>query len=143
VLEGLSAVCAEGELGERARALGRGCVHWLGQAQNNDGGWGGDRGIESSVEETALAVEALATAPAARIPRDNEGLDRGVNWLLDRVESGSWLEPSPIGFYFAKLWYFERLYPVIFTVGALSAAAKGLDADRETGSVKISTTNSA
>jgi hypothetical protein len=28
---------------------------------------------------------------------------------------------SPIGFYFAKLWYFEKLYPLIFfTVSALS-----------------------
>jgi squalene-hopene/tetraprenyl-beta-curcumene cyclase len=29
------------------------------------------------------------------------------------------MEPSPIGFYFAKLWYYERLYPRIFTVAAL------------------------
>ena len=37
--------------------------------------------------------------------------------LVDRkVESGEWLRPSPIGFYFAKLWYYERLYPMIFTV---------------------------
>ena len=35
-------------------------------------------------------------------------------------------EPSPIGFYFAKLWYFERLYPLIFTVAALGRAARGL-----------------
>jgi len=36
------------------------------------------------------------------------------------VESGAWAVPSPIGFYFAKLWYFEKLYPMIATVGALS-----------------------
>jgi squalene-hopene/tetraprenyl-beta-curcumene cyclase len=34
------------------------------------------------------------------------------------------MEPSPIGFYFAKLWYFERLYPLIFTVAALRRAAQ-------------------
>ena len=45
---------------------------------------------------------------------------------MGRVEDGSWLQPSPIGFYFAKLWYFERLYPLIFTVGALGRAAKVL-----------------
>jgi hypothetical protein len=27
--------------------------------------------------------------------------------------------PWPIGFYFAKLWYHERLYPLIFTTAAL------------------------
>jgi squalene-hopene/tetraprenyl-beta-curcumene cyclase len=33
------------------------------------------------------------------------------------------MQPTPIGFYFAKLWYYERLYPLIFTVGALGRAA--------------------
>ena len=28
-------------------------------------------------------------------------------------------EPAPIGLYFAKLWYFERLYPLIFSLDAL------------------------
>lgn len=37
--------------------------------------------------------------------------------------SSAWREPAPIGFYFAKLWYYERLYPLIFTVGALGKAA--------------------
>jgi len=31
---------------------------------------------------------------------------------------------SPSGFYFAKLWYYERLYPQIFTVAALSRMAR-------------------
>ena len=44
----------------------------------------------------------------------------GTDWLLARVESGAWTQPSPIGFYFAKLWYYEKLYPMIFTVGALN-----------------------
>ena len=45
-----------------------------------------------------------------------------VRPVVRRVESGEWKEASPIGFYFAKLWYYERLYPMIFTVGALRAA---------------------
>jgi squalene-hopene/tetraprenyl-beta-curcumene cyclase len=40
---------------------------------------------------------------------------------LSRVESGEWHLPAPFCFYFAMLWYFERLYPLIFTVGALRA----------------------
>jgi len=35
------------------------------------------------------------------------------------VESVAWKNPSPIGFYFAKLWYYEKLYPMIFATGAL------------------------
>ena len=86
---------------------------WIASSQNDDGGWGGVRGVPSSVEETALAVEALAGTSHA------ESVGRGVAWLVEKVESGAWREPSPIGFYFAKLWYHERLYPLVWTVGAL------------------------
>jgi squalene-hopene/tetraprenyl-beta-curcumene cyclase len=60
--------------------------------------------------------------------------DRGAAWLVDRVESGAWREPAPIGFYFAKLWYYERLYPLIWTVGALGKAAAGR-VEREPGGI--------
>jgi squalene-hopene/tetraprenyl-beta-curcumene cyclase len=43
---------------------------------------------------------------------------------VEAVESGRFREPSPIGFYFAKLWYFEKLYPLIFTVAALGRAVR-------------------
>jgi squalene-hopene/tetraprenyl-beta-curcumene cyclase len=97
-------------------------VGWLLENQNEDGGWGGVKGAPSSVEETALAVEVLCDLA----PEDERTL-RGLEWLIQAVEDGSYLEPSPIGFYFAKLWYFERLYPVIFTVAALRAARRGLN----------------
>ncbi len=95
-----------GEMLERALAC-------LAAAQNDDDGWGGVRGAPSTTEETALAVEALAGSGHV------QAVDRGVAWLVARVESGAWREPAPIGFYFAKLWYYERLYPFIWTVGAL------------------------
>ena len=47
---------------------------------------------------------------------------KGANWLMGKVESGDWLNASPIGFYFARLWYYEKTYPQIFTVAALSRA---------------------
>lgn len=87
---------------------------WLCDVQNADGGWGGDADVPSSVEETALAVEALVGAPEAR-----EVVDRGIDWLIEHVECGTWTKTTPIGFYFARLWYFEKLYPLIFTVAAL------------------------
>jgi squalene-hopene/tetraprenyl-beta-curcumene cyclase len=38
------------------------------------------------------------------------------------VETNEHRQPAPIGFYFAKLWYYEKLYPLIFTVAALGRA---------------------
>jgi squalene-hopene/tetraprenyl-beta-curcumene cyclase len=83
---------------------------WLKNAQNPDGGFGGAPGLASTLEETALASEALDLDPAA---------SRARLWLAERTQEGTTFEPSPIGLYFAKLWYWERLYPLIFTAAAL------------------------
>ena len=90
---------------------------FLASIQNADGGWGGAAGMASSVEETALAAEVLLDVKIYR-----SHAFRGIDWLIARVWDGSFQEPSPIGFYFAKLWYFERLYPLIFAVSALRRA---------------------
>jgi squalene-hopene/tetraprenyl-beta-curcumene cyclase len=50
----------------------------------------------------------------------------GAAWLVERTCGGTEFPPAPIGLYFAKLWYFERLYPIIFTVSALGRAVKVL-----------------
>jgi squalene-hopene/tetraprenyl-beta-curcumene cyclase len=99
-------------------------TRWLVMAQNGDGSWGGYTRGQSSIEETALAIEALAEAPSENDNGVREALGKGVNWLLEQIESGAWLQPSPIGFYFAKLWYYEELYPIIFTAGALRAVKR-------------------
>ena len=118
-------------------------AEWLRSVQNLDGGWGGDAGAPSTIEETALALEALLDAPQTLSPSPsprgrgepegstpnpqrstlNDRLARGVEWLIERVEDGTWTTPSPIGFYFAKLWYHEALYPVVWTVAALRKAS--------------------
>ncbi|NNJ25312.1 prenyltransferase/squalene oxidase repeat-containing protein [Alienimonas chondri] len=92
-------------------------IDFLLSVQNADGGWGGAKDCPSTVEETALAAEILL-----RLVPERPEPWAGVRWLLEKVESGEWTSPSPIGFYFAKLWYHERLYPVIFTVQALRTA---------------------
>lgn len=122
---------------------------WLASQQNGDGGWGGGpalfRGLaastdpcmpgpgtdrspttpaHSSVEETALAVDALLGSD--HDPRLQIVLQQGLGWLVRAVETGQHRECSPIGFYFAKLWYYERLYPQILTVQALSAGVAHL-----------------
>jgi squalene-hopene/tetraprenyl-beta-curcumene cyclase len=107
-------------------------LEWLLSAQNVDGSWGGFPGSPPSTEETALAVEAVGATAVPSARRFTQGrlddatraaLWRGASWLIERVESGAWVEPAPIGFYFAKLWYYEKLYPLIFTVGALNRVA--------------------
>ena len=131
VVAALSEVTARNEIarGPVAAAHAAG-VSWLVRAQNTDGGWGGSREVVSSVEETALALDALASIPdelelKEQIqPAVRTALHRGLDWLLHRVENGAWKQPTPIGFYFAKLWYYEKLYPQIFTVAALGRAVK-------------------
>jgi squalene-hopene/tetraprenyl-beta-curcumene cyclase len=103
---------------------------WLLAAQNPDGSWSVDQQSPPSVEETSLAVESMANLIQRRMPMlgdvtENESAaQKGAEWLVRRVEDGTWTQPAPIGFYFAKLWYYERLYPMIFTVGALNRVAK-------------------
>ena len=99
-------------------------LQWLIEQRNADGGWGGGPGAESSIEETALAVDVLLADAAARAVAT-----RGIEWLLERVEEGTIAEPTPIGFYFAKLWYFEKLYPIIFSTAALARACRTLPRD--------------
>jgi len=98
-------------------------VRWLVQNQNEDGGWSAVRGISSTVEETGLALEVLSEVAGlggelGELARGAS--DRAAMWLALRVEAGTVEQPSPIGFYFAKLWYFEALYPLIFAVSGLN-----------------------
>ncbi|MCA9139869.1 MAG: squalene--hopene cyclase [Planctomycetales bacterium] len=163
---------------------------YLLNSQNPDGGWGGGpsvpekirhlvqsrtefsaiapqipAGLSSSVEETALAVEALTTLllrkrdkkssdcgqsaaerPNARSVAGEKGLTNGapnciatgndplmaailsgVDFLTQSVQDRRHQVAWPIGFYFAKLWYHERLYPLIFTAAALGKFLRATD----------------
>ncbi|MEZ6052644.1 MAG: prenyltransferase/squalene oxidase repeat-containing protein [Planctomycetaceae bacterium] len=110
-------------------------AEWMLSAQNSDGGWGGASECPSSIEETALATEALAAilrsdgVEASEALHGNEMASRieqaisgGVSFLVQATQNGREFPPTPIGFYFAKLWYYETLYPLIDTVGALGSA---------------------
>jgi squalene-hopene/tetraprenyl-beta-curcumene cyclase len=95
---------------------------WLADAQNGDGSWGGDRGVAGSIEETSVALEALARSTSDDDQRVVV-VSRGLAWLESATGNGCQFRASPVGLYFARLWYCEELYPLIFTVGASHAAA--------------------
>ncbi len=98
----------------------RQAVFWLVSVQNQDGGWGGDRGLTSSVEETSLAVSALAGFSGTL---EKKAARLGTEWIVRATGAGERITPSPIGLYFARLWYFESLYPLIFSLDALRRMA--------------------
>ena len=79
--------------------------------QNSDGSWGGQIGIKGSIEETALSICALAK-------RDKTKCLKGFQWLENEYKSRG-LQASPIGLYFATLWYDEKMYPLIYYIEAL------------------------
>ena len=96
---------------------------WLLSVQRTDGSWSGGVKGGSSVEETALATGTLARF-SKQTAESADSIRHATDWLLRRVEDDTWTQPAPIGFYFAKLWYYERMYPMVFTVAALEAVAR-------------------
>ncbi len=118
-----------------SKAYRRGCDYLI-KNQNPDGGWGGGESvtrwlnqqgfqsfcqhngqkIRSSVEECAVALEALAGSGSTE---HRASIIEGARFLLDAIDQGRCKHPWPIGFYFAKLWYHERLYPWVFSNAAL------------------------
>jgi squalene-hopene/tetraprenyl-beta-curcumene cyclase len=114
-------------------------MEYLVSQRNPDGGWGGgpsigqyfdDSGVCSTVEETALAVESLAFACGVvgdETKAAEPAIIRGVENLLDSISLNRHHTAWPIGFYFAKLWYYEKLYPLIFSSRALSTFLRNAD----------------
>jgi squalene-hopene/tetraprenyl-beta-curcumene cyclase len=122
VLLALRRLIALGAEGSRAaESLAAQAEAWLVAHQAPDGGWAGAEQAASSVEETGLALEALAAnGNATPGSQAAAALCRGTAWLVERVNAGPWPPaPEPIGFYFAQLWYSEALYPAIFATAAL------------------------
>ncbi len=123
------------DLGKQSTLPAQRGFQWLVDVQHASGGWGAlssqhnqdPATLPCSVEETAVAIEALLGA--ADQPSIRASVDEGLAWLVRAVEDGAHQEPTPIGFYFAKLWYYDRLYPALFATAALRSAVAKTVAD--------------
>ena len=106
-------------------------LNWVVENQHSEGGWGGGKSIKridsnlgcGTVEETALCLEALL---AGDLLANRAAIERGLNWLVSAIEQGEIVRSRPIGFYFARLWYDEQHYPIVFALSALGIALKRL-----------------
>lgn len=108
-----SEYCKENkELKEKIGQLINKGQRFLVSVQNEDGSWGGDKNIHGTMEETALSVSALQKECFV------ENRARGFYWLNDFYEKKG-LKSSPIGLYFASLWYDEKMYPLTAYLEAL------------------------
>lgn len=121
-------VRALGTIGQESSDCCQKAVRWLLENQNEDGGWSARRGLESSVEETGLALDSLVQFGNAK-----PAIDQAASWLAVRVNEGTVEQPTPIGFYFARLWYFEDLYPIIFAAAGLNRWREFTERNRASG----------
>ncbi|MCX6837748.1 MAG: squalene--hopene cyclase [Verrucomicrobia bacterium] len=110
------------QLAAQAHDLIQTGLTYLHTAQKADGSFGGDQNAPSSIEETAVALQALTHRSADALIR----IQKATQWLLNNTAEGTRFSTAPIGLYFARLWYHEQLYPVIWTLGALKSARKAL-----------------
>jgi squalene-hopene/tetraprenyl-beta-curcumene cyclase len=94
-------------------------IRWIVDSQNPDGGWGARPGASSTCEETALAVEALSIYHGINVQINHVAVKEGLQWLAEHARDAAGLSASPMGLYFAKLWYAEQLYPPVFVLSAL------------------------
>lgn len=86
----------------------------LHKEQKQDGGW--SAGMDSTIEETSLAVTALSAGSSESMV----ATEKGAAWLADMLLNNEIIS-SPVGLYFSVLWYDESLYPLIWSAAALKA----------------------
>lgn len=98
-----------------ATKLAQSQVDFLLRTQNEDGGWGGNKGVTSKVTFTSRALAALAHFP----DQYEAEQQRGWDYLYRRFKAGTLYDREPIGLYFSRLWYSEELYNVLFLLNAL------------------------
>ena len=107
----LTCKSVEGQLRDSLEKMATSACNYLTLQQNPDGSWGGSLDITGTIEETALSICAL-------VKRDQAACLKGFQWL-QKEHAAKGLYASPIGLYFATLWYDEEMYPLIYYIEAL------------------------
>lgn len=98
-----------------ARDLAAKGIDFLRNSQNADGGWGGKKGVKSKIIITSRVVTALVDNSVK-----GKEIDTGIKFIRDAFANGIDATPrEPIGLYFARLWYSNKLYGVYFPLLAL------------------------
>jgi len=91
-------------------------LDWLCKARNEQGKWGGEADSKAIFETSAKAISALSLYPQTK-----EFAQESAKILAaEIIEKDALIKSSPIGLYFASLWYDEELYPLVFAIPALS-----------------------
>jgi len=89
-------------------------LRFLSMTQNHRGGWGGDKDLPPSIEETSLALRAMAACGKQSLAL------RAADCLMEIIPDNlDEIKATPIGLYFASLWYYEDMYPLVFACSAL------------------------
>lgn len=109
-------------LASQAEGLISSGLRYLEQTQKADGSWGGDLNAPSSLEETAVCLHALALQQKAGRTWNAGAVQRAALWLAAATRNGTHFPAAPIGLYFARLWYHEKLYPIVWTLQAFRSA---------------------
>jgi squalene-hopene/tetraprenyl-beta-curcumene cyclase len=117
-------VLAYRDLDQMENRLVKRALEWFARAANTDGGWGGstEPDATSSMEETAMAVEALLAVP--HHPNWQLALDNGLKWLVRAVEEKRYHQSAAIGLLPPRRQYSEKVYPLSFAASALGQAVK-------------------
>lgn len=116
--------------GKPSDALAIRQVPFLLSCQNEDGGWGGNKGVRSKVTYTSRVLAALAHFQPHPQPLSDwrgeicEAKQRGWDYLYRRYQAGTLYENEPVGLYFSRLWYSEELYNVTFLLHAIKNEEK-------------------
>ena len=67
----------------------------------------------------AALARSLADGDANEIAR---AIARSTDWLTAATAGDG--AAAPLGLYFARLWYYEELYPIVFALAGLAAVRR-------------------
>lgn len=98
----------------KAHKLAEHQLGFLLRSQNSDGGWGGNLGVRSKVTYTSRVLAALSW-----FPEHQEVKEHAWDFMYGRYKEGHLYDEEPIGLYFSRLWYSEKMYNLTFLLWAL------------------------